>query len=181
MTPHFLTWSFRPKIVSVDRICHQTDSISTLRRAYVGAQEKVPTRSSSLSPCVVGESVPRTDGRKSSNLLQTKTSCRLETDIDDCFAAVTVAVAAYRRCKQRMENINQLLALVLGVGLLHVEDTIVAREYICSLCNACRTAVTSSVQIICWRELAQCCLHSTLRPSSCIRVVVQSSKRSQTK
>ena len=32
---------------------------------------------------------------------------------DDCVAAVTVAVAAYRRRKQRMKNTNQL-ALVLG-------------------------------------------------------------------
>ena len=27
MTPHFLIWSFGPKIGSVDRICHQTDSM----------------------------------------------------------------------------------------------------------------------------------------------------------
>ena len=32
---------------------------------------------------------------------------------DDCVAAVTVAVAAYRRRKQRIKNTNQL-ALVLG-------------------------------------------------------------------
>ena len=28
MTPHFLMWSFGPKIGSVDRICHQTDSMN---------------------------------------------------------------------------------------------------------------------------------------------------------
>ena len=28
MTPHFLIWSFGPKIGSVDRICHQTDSMN---------------------------------------------------------------------------------------------------------------------------------------------------------
>ena len=27
MTPHFLIWSFGPKIGSVDGICHQTDSM----------------------------------------------------------------------------------------------------------------------------------------------------------
>ena len=33
MTPHFLIWSFGPKIGSVDRICHQTDSMN---RFYLG-------------------------------------------------------------------------------------------------------------------------------------------------
>ena len=28
MTPHFLIWPFGPKIGSVDRICHQTDSMN---------------------------------------------------------------------------------------------------------------------------------------------------------
>ena len=28
MTPHFLKWSFEPKIESVDGICHQTDSMN---------------------------------------------------------------------------------------------------------------------------------------------------------
>ena len=28
MTPHFLIWSFGPKIESVDGICHQTDSMN---------------------------------------------------------------------------------------------------------------------------------------------------------
>ena len=28
MTPHFLIWSFGPKIGSVDGICHQTDSVN---------------------------------------------------------------------------------------------------------------------------------------------------------
>ena len=49
--------------------------------------------------------------------------------LDDCVAAVTVAVAAYRRRKQRIKNINQL-AIVLG--LLDEEDTaVVSRENIC--------------------------------------------------
>ena len=47
---------------------------------------------------------------------------------DDCVAAVTVAVAAYRRRKQGIKNINQL-ALVLG--LLDEEDAVVSREDIC--------------------------------------------------
>ena len=45
--------------------------------------------------------------------------------MDDYVSAVTVAVAAYRRRKQRIKNINQL-ALVLG--LLDEEDAIVSRE-----------------------------------------------------
>ena len=49
---------------------------------------------------------------------------------DDCVAAVTVAVAAYRRRKQRIKNTNQL-ALVLG--LLDEEDAVVSRENICML------------------------------------------------
>ena len=28
MTPHFLKWSFGPKIESVEGICHQTDSMN---------------------------------------------------------------------------------------------------------------------------------------------------------
>ena len=43
---------------------------------------------------------------------RTQTSCRLETCMDDCVAAVMAAVAAYRRRKQRIKSINQL-ALVL--------------------------------------------------------------------
>ena len=35
MTPHFPIWSFGPKIESVDGICHQTDSISTLRQGLI--------------------------------------------------------------------------------------------------------------------------------------------------
>ena len=90
----------------------------------------------------------------------------------DGVAAVTAAVAAYRRRKKRTKNINQL-AFVLE--LLDEEGATVSRELICSLCNVRRTAVTSSVRIIrcCKRPLAQYCLHRTLRPSSCIRVVVQ--------
>ena len=34
--------------------------------------------------------------------------------MDDCVAAMTIAVAAYRRLKQRINNINQV-ALVLGL------------------------------------------------------------------
>ena len=104
--------------------------------------------------------------------LQSQTSCRLETSMGDYVAAVTVAVAAYRRRKQRIKNVNKL-ALVLG--LLDEKDAIVSREHICSLCNVRRAPVTSSIYIIrCrWRPLAQYCLHGMLRPSSCIRVVVQ--------
>ena len=52
----------------------------------------------------------------------------------DCDAAVTVAMAACRRCKQRIKNINQV-ALVLE--LLHVEDQSSPENTssICSLCN----------------------------------------------
>ena len=53
---------------------------------------------------------------------------------DDCVAAVTVAVAAYRRRKQRIKNTNQL-ALVLG--LLDEEDAVVSRENICVAFEAC--------------------------------------------
>ena len=45
--------------------------------------------------------------------------------MDDCVAAVTVAVAAYRRRKQRIKYNNQL-ALVLG--LLDEEDAIVSEN-----------------------------------------------------
>ena len=62
--------------------------------------------------------------------------------MDDYVAAVTVAVAAYRRRKERIKNINQLL---LVLGLLDEEDAIVSRERICSPCNVHRAAVTSSV------------------------------------
>ena len=47
---------------------------------------------------------------------------------DDCVAAVTVAMAACRRRKQRIKNTNQS-ALVLG--LLDEEDAVVSRENIC--------------------------------------------------
>ena len=47
---------------------------------------------------------------------------------DDFVAAVTVAVAAYRRRKQGIKNTNQL-ALVLA--LLDEEDAVVYRENIC--------------------------------------------------
>ena len=47
--------------------------------------------------------------------LQTHTLCRLETGMDDCVAAVTAAVAAGRRCKQRIQNIKQL-AFFLGIA-----------------------------------------------------------------
>ena len=74
--------------------------------------------------------------------------------MDDSVAAVTAAVAAHRRHKQRIKNINQL-ALVLG--LLDVEDAIVSREHICSLCSVRRTTEnTSSVQVrCCWRSPGQ--------------------------
>ena len=78
--------------------------------------------------------------------------------MDDCVAAVAVAVAAYRRCKPRIKNIDQL-ALVLG--LLDDEGVIVSRERTCILfCNVGRT---SSVVIrYCWRPLAHhCYLHGT--------------------
>ena len=65
--------------------------------------------------------------------------------MDDYVAAVRVAVAACRRRKQRIKNINQL-ALVLG--LLDVEDAIVSREHIGSFCNGRCAAITSSVHII---------------------------------
>ena len=103
--------------------------------------------------------------------LQTQTSCRLETGMDDCVPAVAAAVAPNRRRKQRIKSINQM---ALALVLLDVEDAIVSREHIWSLCNLRHTAVTFSVQIICfWRPLAQYCFHGTLRPSSYIRVVVQ--------
>ena len=62
--------------------------------------------------------------------------------MDDYVAAVTVAVAAYRRRKQTIKNINQL---TLVLGLLDEEDAIVSREHIYSFCNVRRAAVMSSV------------------------------------
>ena len=56
--------------------------------------------------------------------------------MDYCDAAVTVAVAAYRRRKQRIKNINQLAPVL---GLFDEEDAIVSREHICSLCNVRRS------------------------------------------
>ena len=81
--------------------------------------------------------------------------------MDDCVAAVTVAVAACRRRKQRIKYIYQL-ALVLG--LLDEEDAIVSREHICRFCNVRRAAITSSVQIIrcCWGRL-----HSSVYMARC--------------
>ena len=46
---------------------------------------------------------------------QTQTSCRLETSMEDYVTAVTVTVAAYRRRKHGIKNINQLASLVLGL------------------------------------------------------------------
>ena len=57
--------------------------------------------------------------------LQTQTSCAMKTAMDDCVAEVVAAVAAYRRRKQRIKNIDQL---PLVLGLLDEEDGI-----ICSL------------------------------------------------
>ena len=74
--------------------------------------------------------------------IQTTSSCRLETDMDDSVAAVTGAVAAYRRRKQRIKNINKL---ELILGLLDVEDAIVSQENIRSFCNLRRTAAVSYV------------------------------------
>ena len=93
--------------------------------------------------------------------------------MNDYVAAVTVTVAAYRRRKRRMKNINQF-ALVLG--LPNEEDAIVSREHITSFCNVLRALVyvVGTHNIRCrWRPLAQYCLHGTWWPSSCIRVVVQ--------
>ena len=89
--------------------------------------------------------------------------------MDDCVAPVAASVAAYRHRKLKIKNINQL-ALVLG--LLDEEDAIVSREQICSFCNVRRAAVYVLGRYL-WRPLAQHRLHDTLRPSSCIRMVVQ--------
>ena len=81
--------------------------------------------------------------------------------MDGCVAAMTTAVEAYRRRKQKIKNINQSAPVL---GLLDVEDAIVSREHMRSLCNVHRTAVTSSVHIrCCWRPLAQYYLLCTLR------------------
>ena len=93
--------------------------------------------------------------------------------MDDCVAAVTTSGAEYPRHKLRIKNINQL-ALVLG--LLAEEDTLVSREQISSFCNVRRAAVDvlGTVHYILHSRTAQSyCLHGTLRPSSCVRVVVQ--------
>ena len=46
-----------------------------------------------------------------------------------------------------------------------MEDAVVSREHICSLCNVRRTAVTSSVHIICLLEAT--CLDSTVCMARC--------------
>ena len=51
--------------------------------------------------------------------LQTQTSCRLKTGMDNCVAAMTAAVAAYRRRKPRIKNNNQLAPVL---GLIDKED-----------------------------------------------------------
>ena len=74
----------------------------------------MPTRSSSPSLCVVG--VTRIDGREGSYPPSNADLVVVgDRHVDDCVAAVTAVVAAYRRRKQRIENIDQL-ALVLGAA-----------------------------------------------------------------
>ena len=63
--------------------------------------------------------------------------------MDDCVAAVTAAAAQYIDAASRESKMS------ISWHSLHVEDAIVAREHICSLCNVHRTAVMFSVQIIC--------------------------------
>ena len=67
--------------------------------------------------------------------------------MDDCIAAVMAAVEVFRRRNERIKNINQL---TLVQELVDEEDAIVSRERVCSLCNMRRTAVTSSVKMICY-------------------------------
>ena len=78
--------------------------------------------------------------------------------MDDYVAAVTVAVAAYRRRKQIIKNTNQS-ALVLG--LLDEEDAIVSRDKSVAFATCVVQQFTSSVHIIrCrWRPLAKYCWH----------------------
>ena len=70
---------------------------------------------------------PRPPGGRTPKSLTQTTSRRLETSMDDYVAAVTAAVAAYRRLNQRIKNINQL---ALIIGLLDVEDVVLSREHI---------------------------------------------------
>ena len=62
--------------------------------------------------------------------------------MDDCVVAVTAAVAAYLRGKQRIKNVNQL---ELVLGFLDVDDAILSQEHICSLCNLRCTACSNYV------------------------------------
>ena len=63
--------------------------------------------------------------------------------MDNCVAAVTVAVAAYRSRKQRSKHINDM---VLVLKLFNEDDAIVPREHISCLCNVRRAAaITCSV------------------------------------
>ena len=79
----------------------------------------------------------------------------METGMDDCVAAVALA-AMVATCRRRVDQPQNEFQVKISVAFA-----------------TCRT-VTSSVQIRChWRPLAQRCLHGTLRPASCIRVVVQ--------
>ena len=103
--------------------------------------------------------------------LQTQTSCRFETSVDDYVAAVTVAVAAYRPRKQRIKTISWHWFWSCSTRKMQScpeNKSVAFATYVVQ-------QFTSSVYIIrCrWRPLAQQCLHGTLRPSSFVRVVVQ--------
>ena len=81
--------------------------------------------------------------------------------MDDYVAAVTVAVAAYRRRRAENKNINQL---TLVLGLLDEEDTIVSREHICSLCNVRRNGYVLGTDLF---DAVGDCLHSTVCMARC--------------
>ena len=79
--------------------------------------------------------------------------------MDDCVAAVSAAVAAYRRRKQRIKYISQL---TLVLGLLYEEDTTLYSSYVLG-----GTAVTSSVHITALLYAVGGRLHSTVCMASC--------------
>ena len=86
--------------------------------------------------------------------------------MDDCVAAVTAAMAACRRCKQRIKNINQQLALVLGVAP-RGRCNRVPRTHLSAAFASCvvqQLRPRYRLDVVGGRLHRQFCLHGTLRP-----------------
>ena len=102
--------------------------------------------------------------------IQTQTSCGMDTCLDDCVAAVTAAVAAYRRGKKRINSSHPFWGFstwkvqsscpdsISVAFAMYVVQQLLRPRYIFGAVGG---------------RLHSHCLHGTLRPASCIRVVVQ--------